>query len=735
MTPADGSDFHPEAGTARVLPASRAILLHGGRALLLIEDSDAPLPLTGHLLQDDRRSLWTAECWPVGQGEAARWHGVAVLDEVPGEGAEIVGAASGGRWRVEGPLRIDVAPEPLAELVLRAGADCRGVFSFLTKHLMAGRVRESAEARAYRSFTRGFIDAAAERDGFVELVASPDTGGFFAQGWSMSLPTGAMIVADAADDLTLREVEVAHFERDDLLPPGKGFCFFGKAWREQAPAAVDAVFFEAAGKLRRLDVVEGTPQLGGEFATAHVARMLPRLIGSDVTLAAFRRVCRPRFAGTDTLSGTALPIAAALDTLVQAPDGTMLAIGWMLDPLHQVERVLVKSTANHYGRLDSGWCALPRPDLIRGFGQDPRFADLLDPSEEMHGFVAHLPARREQVAGAEVYLELVLRDGGALFRPLNVTPFESTGLVPNILHVFSPTEPELPRIVADHLAPFLASVGAAARRPSRRNAARPIELGGSGAAREAVAVIPFRSTAQIQPLLALLAGMPEAAELDLALVAPRAVAAGMTERLGDAFDFFGLRGCLALAAESDSLSAQLDIGVAASSAPSVLCWLPSVLPMGGGWLQPLLDEAAALPRPGLLSPALIYEDGSIAFGGGPARAVAACGLSGYDATWLRRGAPRPAATGAKPIALVDRAALADAGGFAGSLFSDALAHVDLADRLRRQGMETWCSGRVEFWCLEDEATEAASPADRIIRQIDAALLERRAGIALREAAA
>ena len=320
--------------------------------------------------------------------------------------------------------------EPLAELVRRAGADGRSVFAFLMKHLLAGRPGDSAAARAYRSFARAFIDAAAERDGFVELVATPETGGFFAQGWSRSLPSGSALVADAAEDLSLREVEVAHFARDDILPPGNGFCFFGKGWREESLAAVDAVFFESGGRLLRLDVVGETPQLAGEAATAHVVQMLPRLSADARTLDGFKRICRPRFAGVDTLTGTQVPVAAALDMLLQAPDGGLLAIGWLLDPLHRVERALIKSTANLYGQLDADWCLLPRPDLVRGFGQDPRFANLLDETDVMHGFVVHVPASREQVAGAEVYLEIVLEEGGCLFRPLAVTPFENPSLLP-----------------------------------------------------------------------------------------------------------------------------------------------------------------------------------------------------------------------------------------------------------------------------------------------------------------
>ena len=148
--------------------------------------------------------------------------------------------------------------------------------------------------------------------------------------------------------------------------------------------------------------------------------------------------------------------------MLQAPDGALLAIGWLLDPLRRVERALLKSTANLYAQLDADWCPLPRPDLARGFAQDPRFADLLDERDAMHGFIAHAPAQREQVAGAEVYLELVLEDGSCLFRPLAVTPFESAERLPQLLRRSRPTEPEL---APDRRGPPRARSSRACRRP------------------------------------------------------------------------------------------------------------------------------------------------------------------------------------------------------------------------------------------------------------------------------
>jgi len=623
--------------------------------------------------------------------------------------------------RVGGAPRLDIAPEPLAAFVRAAGAPARSVHRFLLDSQISG------------DFARAFLMAVAEQDGFVELTAAPHTGGLLAQGWSRSLAAGPARLANAGESgaAVEVEVEVAHFDREDILAPGRGFCCFGKFWSAEDLAAAQAVFFEVDGRLLRLDVLRGAAQLAEERATAHVADMLPRLAAPAATVDAFRRICRPRYPGADTLSATTQPIAAAFDALLAAPDGTLLAVGWMLDPLHRVERVLLKSTTNLYAPLDADWCLLPRPDLARGFGGDPRFAGLLDERDAMHGFIAHAPAAREALADAELYLELVLDDGTCLFRPLSPTPFDSAERLPQLLAILSPGDPELARIVEGHLVPFLATVPPL---PRRARAPRPIPLGIPAAGGDTTAVIPCRSFAEVQPILALLAGTPEAAALELCLVAGRAVAAEMLPRLEDAFGFYGLAGHLVVAADRDGTAARLDLGAATSTRARILCWTPAALPKAPGWLARLCAEADALPVPGLVSPSLTYEDGSIAFGGLSAPAPGACALQGYGAAWLPRGRPRPTATGAAEIALVDRAALRAAGGFAGRLFGDAFAHVDLADRLRARGSAAWCSGSVEFWVLDDPKAEAGTPASVIVDKIDAALLDRRAPEAATDAA-
>ena len=201
----------------------------------------------------------------------------------------------------------------------------------------------------------------------------------------------------------------------------------------------------------------------------------------------------------------------------------------------------------------------------------------------------------------------------------------------------------------------------------RERAAAPAPRPGAAAdpARDAgrpAATLPRSSPAgaspRSQPILALLAGTPEAAALELCLVAGRAAAAEMLPRLEDAFGFYGLAGHLVVAADRDGTAARLDLGAATSTRARLLCWMPSALPKAPGWLARLCAEADALPAPGLVSPSLTYEDGSIHFGGlSAASSGAPAPCRATAPTGCRAGGRGRRPTGAAEIALVDRAAL------------------------------------------------------------------------------
>ena len=186
---------------------------------------------------------------------------------------------------------------------------------------------------------------------------------------------------------------------------------------------------------------------------------------------------QPSFDGRDTPTGVTAPIAVALDSVLQAPNGALLIVGWMLDPMRRVDRVLVRSVAGLDVPIGATWCALPRPDVSRGLAVEPQFDGLLDDQDVLHGFIVHAPARREQTVGAQLYLEVVLDDETSLFRPITLMPFGSAERLPKVLWALSADDPQLDHIVEEHLAPFLTSVLPVARGLRGGGGTRPIALG------------------------------------------------------------------------------------------------------------------------------------------------------------------------------------------------------------------------------------------------------------------
>lgn len=709
MSPADGANPYIAADNS-VLRPDLAIILPGGRTLLAFAGLADALARRGFCGD----APWRGICCPVADGRA----GLALV-EAPLIGTGWLRGPAGQEQEIAPPRAIDVAPAALAEFVRRNGLNSREAFDFLIDAL--GGTATGDTRTSDRDFATSFLSLAAEAGGFVEILASPDTGGLFAQGWAMSLPTGRHRLARLNGVLELCTADVAVFARDDILPPAMGFCLFSLDWRGADLDTLDFLFYEQDGTLKRLEVVRGTIlRLRGEAATDHVRHMLPRLVCGNEVMGTYRRICRPRYQGIDTLSSTPLPVAAAFEAVFEAPGGGLLAMGWLLDPLRRVERAIIKSTTGLYAPLQDGWNPLPRSDLNEGFATDPRFARLLDPADITHGFIAFAAANPRN-GDEESYLELILDDGTCLFRPLKITRLEGRELLPQILPAVPIHDPALDRIIEDTLAPFLARLPA--RQPRSRSAQRPIAL--SEDAGNIAAVIPLARLDHLQPMMALLSGTPEADRLDLVIVMARSAAGGAAARLKDLFAFYGLRGRLLLVADATDFCARIEAGLALAGGGRMLLWQPSALPSTPGWLGLLENELEAMGTPGLISPTLVYEDGSIFYGGDGATDDNNAPMLGYPLRWLIRGAPRPMPNGAAQLALIDRSAMADAGGFSGRLYSDAMVHRDLARRLHERGFGTWASRSVDFWMLED-APGAADALVRLLERVDSALVRKNA---------
>ncbi|MCU0906062.1 MAG: hypothetical protein MUF73_01145 [Rhodobacteraceae bacterium] len=744
---ADAGQPVPAAPGGGGLSVATGTLLPDGKALVVVQGTGAVPPERGVLDTAAGRLAWQAVATvlrdPAGADQPpAEFSVLALLSGLP-TGAGTLTDRAGQVWQVGAPQRIGASVAFLVASAQAAGLDLARVFGVLAAGLQDAVQANAPEARALRGFASEFLETVAARDGFIEVLAEPVTGGLFLQGWAQSLGEGplAWISLDAPLDRPV--VTAAFFARPDLLDPAQGLCLYGVTVALACVRGAGTVFLEQDGRLLRLDLVGTAAQaLTDAAAMGHVAGMLPRLTGRTEAVSAFRRICRPRYGGADTLSGTGLPVAMGLDTVLRAPDGTMLVGGWMLDPDRRVTMALVKSRGNRYGRISDAWVRLPRPDLYPAFRDDPRFAGRLTPVETLHGFIARVPPPPEpQPDGGgdpDVYVELVLDDDSCLFLPL--TPVEVLGperLTP-VLAALSPSEPQLARIIDAHLVPFLAGLHPARglAQAQARGAARvpPIPLGqagASGAARRLPALMPVASLDDLQPVLALLAGTPDAAALDLHLIVTRALAETALADLQSAFRFYGLCGHLVLAPDSASRARWLDAALAvipdAQEGPAdpLLVWTPRVLPKGRGWLARLQAEAAAAgqggTRVGALSPALTHEDGSIAYG----PPSAAGSVVGFAPGALHRGPPVRVAGPAPDILLADRGAILAAGGFAGQMLTDAHAHVDLGARLDAAGWPVWCSGSVEFWRLDTALPAPPPPEQRILRRIDARLLAHR----------
>lgn len=739
LLPNDALAAAEPVGSAPTVTA--ATLLPDGKALLVLQGAGPAVVETGALACAAGTLGWTAILAPrADQGNAVDdWRAVAMLPALP-TGPGTLSDAAGQVWHIGVAPRIGASVPFLVAAMQAAGLDPVPVFGLLAAELDAAQKSGAPDARAFRAFVQEFLETVAARDGFVEVLAEPQTGGLFLQGWAQSLADAPLAWLSLAAPLDRPEVTAAFFARPDLLDPAQGLCLYGVRVSLDGVRAAGAVFLEQGGRLVRLDLVETAARaLTDDAAMAHVAAMLPRLTGGQVAIAAFRRICRPRYGGADTLTGTDLPVALGLDTVLRAPDGTMLVSGWMLDPDQRVTLALVKSRGNRYGRISDTWVRLPRPDLHTAFRDDPRFAGRLTPGDHLHGFIARVPpppsTARGGAADPDVYVELVLDDDSCLFLPLS--PVDATGperLTP-VLSALSPGEPQLARIIDAHLVPFLAAALPARAGVQAGTGVPPIPLGNTP--RDGVqvpripALMPVTTLDDVQPVMALLAGTPEAAALDLHLIATRALAETSLADLQSAFRFYGLCGHLVLAPHNAAQPRWLDAALTATADASpgarneVLVWSPRVLPKAPGWLALLRAEvrvsAQAGNRVGALSPSLTHEDGSVAFG----PPSAAGSVVGFAPTALPRGGPVRVPGPTLDILLADRSAILAAGGFAGQLLTDAHAHVDLGARLDAAGFPVWCSGTVEFWRLDPAPPAPPPPETRILRRIDARLLAHR----------
>ncbi len=723
-TPGDDTGLVTGCGLGR-LPL--AILLDTGTLLAVGSADDAPPDAASvTCLVADRRvsGTWQAFAWP-DRREADKRAFVAVvraeqavqLHAVPFDLCD-----RSGETRIAFPgierLELDVAP--LVAWLDRHGGGLSDAFDFISAALAA----DGISARCQR-FLVALLTAISEHDGFIEIIAAPECGGILLQGWSMRLPALSLPVVVRGDHLSREEAAVAHFRRSDLLPMASGFVAYVRPTGDGSPDAIGQVFFRDGGRYHRLDVVEKPVSLEPEHVAGHLLDMMARLEGPPASIRAFKRVCRSRFPGHETVSTLSAPVRVACDVAVHVAGAGIFVSGWLLDPKRLVDRVIIKSTGGFYSPIENTLIRTARPDVSEGFRGDPLFSPCLRAADTQHGFMAFVPYAAAPAKGEVFYLELVLDDESCAFLPIRFHDGDPDALVQDILTAVDPDDPEIERLIGEHLTPLVAGLSAAAVKPPQPAAVCPFGLvSATAAVPEVSVVVPLGETwADFDINLSHFAADANFAGAELVVVAARSAAQHIAARLRSSARFYRLRGRLVLAATDCDRYDALALGAAAASSPHLLLLSPAVLPMQRGWLGQLLGEFAALPDDAALCPTLLYEDHSIRFAGSDApargaRGVCASGLVGYAASAIGATATRPVWAGTLDCCCLRRKLFAAVGDGNGPYVNPQLKSLDFALRLKAAGGRFYWAPAITLYALDDEAHGETAHWQRVRRLVD-----------------
>lgn len=282
---------------------------------------------------------WIALTW----SHEGQLNALAVLGSTTFGDIAVTGSGDTGGLRLGQPGRITADSQVLAQFLTVTGAPLGDVLQLLDTGLGTG-----PGAGAANRFMANLLRETSEIGGFIEVSARPECGGLFLQGWAHAPLRGQIALLGEAVGI---EATAAGFERKDILAPASGLCLFIKDWDGRLEG--NSVLFVAVdGRPLRLDVLPGAAQpVEGSAGTEHIRSMLPQLDAEGATLAGFQRICRPRYRGVNTLADHPGATTAAIDRILHTQSGGLFVTGWLLDPLAQVDRAILKSTANLYSTL------------------------------------------------------------------------------------------------------------------------------------------------------------------------------------------------------------------------------------------------------------------------------------------------------------------------------------------------------------------------------------------------
>jgi len=637
------------------------------------------------------------QCWFLA---AIQLHGA-----LPAQGA-VLGLVAPGmpeRPLAAWPAALDGAREMIDRVVAQCRTRPGDVALFL-----AELVDQAPRGAVLRGMLRRFLAAASAEEGAVEIIGRNGTL-LLCQGWGIAEAEASAIFPDAV--VTRAPLAVATFARGDIQAPATGLLEVVDLTQSAEDAHPAALHVAVEGRLVRRPLVASPQRLGPAETAGHIGAMLPRIAAAPETLAMLGRAARPPFAGVETISRAARPLAAALDLVAILPRAGVYVAGWIADPSRCVTAVTLASACGLAARLDDVWSRVARPDVVSGLAGDPRFAAL---GGEAHGFAAFVPCLPAE-APSGLHLSLDLAGGGVAYLPAQDVAGTPRSLLWRIVSSIDLHKPTGLAAVEAQLSPLLAAATA------------QDTLGGSEVVRPAPVArlalllpLPEPSAPPAALLSPFLHDPPIAGEEALVVVLGPGWRGAPLAALEAVVALQGLACGIVVTEDAPSVAEAWEHGARATTSPLMLCLPPSGLVAEPGWRCRLAGRIDDVGVPSVVMPTVLYEDLSVRstgftsvrgengppyvrlgrpFAGMPLASVAATGDD-------RRG-------GLLAGAVVTRAAHARGGGFAQFGLRTEAQEVAFFLRLGDAGGRCRWDGAIAI--VAPEARERAGPGAEALR--------------------
>ncbi|MBF9233874.1 hypothetical protein I2H38_10850 [Microvirga sp. BT350] len=598
-----------------------------------------------------------------------------------------------------------------------AGPEFPHVADGVAQSLLTGKSNPKRFAAALSMLT-----AAAHNDGFVEVMGVVDTGEIFLQGWSSELPADQSRFIISHDGLVVGEFKSARVQRDDLGERGYGFVgILNTSETLVDPQRLKCLFFRGSRGWHALDIYDRCVHLASTDVPAHIRDVLPRAAANSETLKTLRRAGE-RFDGRDTVATLTQPVRIGMDMVLELPRGGLLVSGWMLDPEHQVESVIL-----HAGResapIDETWTRLSRPDVTTAFQQDGAFAQRLDPQRNDHGFLAYVPGL-SSVSSDSVYFELSLRTETAAFYPLKPVKSSSRRALDRVMAILDPRSAVTTMAIETHIGPMIQSLD--------HQKPRAIEFRDFGydenAARTGLIVGGGSEAEEILVALSFLALDPDTHDVPIIVSVPTELFGKVAVEVQRLASFYRLGIRLVAADGVQDPCDALEAAVHVTNLETFVFLSAGVLPRRQGWLSVMERAYRMRGAKVLVSPTVVFEDNSICFAGTvldqhERRLVDR--FLGYPCDVIRGAEPIEVMAGSTACCIMSRSAFQDIGGFSQSYLSAKEKGRDLCLKLKLAGTPSLWLPEVEMIAADAGPGESNLPWQRLTQHVDRWSFDRR----------